>query len=89
MTTAVVFRKYREADGGDVLALFPDVDEGRGLCSCYQHVGQHGAASYYGCVNDTVPAWPKEYADLMAELVSVGYDDLKVYTRRPPRPRKT
>lgn len=72
--TKVIFRKYRK--GGDILALFPEVPaDNRGhYCQSYEHVGQHGAADYYGCIHKlTVPAKPVEYADLMAELEHRGY----------------
>jgi hypothetical protein len=29
----------------------------------------------------TIPAKPDEYKDLLEELISMGYDDLKVYQR--------
>lgn len=72
----VVFRRWKE---GDVIALFPDQPEGRGLVNyyiardTYQHVGQHGAADYHGVVRDTKPAKPAEYRDLLRELKGVGY----------------
>ena len=46
----------------------------------YQHDGQHG-----DCVpwisSFTKPATPDEYADLLAELKSIGYDDLQICKR--------
>jgi len=67
--TTVVFRRwYKQEDGTGVIALFPDVDEGRGMCSSYEHMGQHGAASYTGVVSRTRPATATEYADLKREL---------------------
>jgi len=66
----VVFRRWKE---GDVIALFPDQPEGRGLVNSYQHVGQHGAADYRGVVRDTKPAKPVEYRALLRELKSIGY----------------
>lgn len=77
-STPVVFRKW---PSGDILALFPAMDEGRGLCGSYLHIGQHGSADYQHCVKHTFPATSADYADLMAELVSIGYDNLKVYRR--------
>lgn len=74
--TVVVFRKWPPGEGGDVLALFPGIpyDSTRPrLCMSYQHVGQHGAADFKGCVGETDPASPAEYADLKAELESIGY----------------
>jgi len=74
----VVFRKWPD---GDILALFPNLDGGTGNCDSYMHVGQHGGAHYASCISATKPANPAEYADLLAELTSIGYD-LKVRQRR-------
>lgn len=76
--TTVVFRKW---PGGVILALFPSIDEGRGLISSYQHVGQHGPAHYDNCIARTAPASRAEYADLKAELEGLGYN-LRIVKRR-------
>jgi hypothetical protein len=71
--TPVIFRKWK--DTGDILALFP-YDLGTDspyTCSSYEHVGQHGAADPRGCIQQTKPAKPEEYAALKAELESLGY----------------
>ena len=70
--TAVVFRMDRE---GVVFALFPELPaDNRGFyCDCFQHVGQHCAADYYGCIRHSRPATPTDYADLLAELTQRGY----------------
>ena len=78
--TAVIFRVWR--DTGDTLALFPHIDAGRGLCSSFEHVGQHGGADYSGCIRQTRPALPGEYAGLKAELEARGYV-LNIRKRRP------
>lgn len=72
--TRVIFRVFRE--GGEVIAFFPDLEEVRGLCSSYMHVGQHGAANYHALTSGpwpartpTRPAMPDEYAPLAAELI--------------------
>ena len=78
--TAVVFRKWRSAPH-TILVLFPEIDEGQGLCSSYDHIGQHAGANYLACVARTTPATPAEYADLKAELESIGYN-LRVIKRR-------
>jgi hypothetical protein len=77
----VIFRKWRRGER-DVIALFPGIDEGRGLCRSYMHVGQHGAADYMHVVRLTTPAQPAEYSDLAAELRERGYD-LDIRQRRP------
>ena len=74
MKTQVVFRKFR--DGGDVIALFPCIHEGPGLISSYMHIGQHGPASWRGCLADSRNASPAEYAPLLSELASIGYEPI-------------
>lgn len=65
----VVFRMF----DGEVIALFPEQDEGRGLVNSYEHIGQHGGADYSGVISRSRKAIPKEYADLKKELTSIGY----------------
>ena len=84
--TAVVFRKWTwptPASNG-ILALFPEVDEGGGMCSSYAHIGQHAGADYSHCIAHTTPATPAEYADLKAELEGLGYN-LRIMKRRARR----
>lgn len=81
-TTVVIFRKFKE---GDIIALFPEntgtLDPN--TCDSYQHIGQHGAADV-GIIYDTKLATPEEYADLLEELISIGYNPViyKKYTRK-------
>jgi hypothetical protein len=72
-TTVVIFRTDRE---GITFALFPELpsDYQGFFCTCYQHVGQHCAADYCGCIASSRPATPAEYADLFVELQHRGYD---------------
>jgi len=72
----VTFRKWKSS--GDVIAFFPDQTNGQFIGS-YEHVGQHGDAMYPH--PQTVPAKPEEYADLLAELQRIGYDDLRIVKR--------
>jgi hypothetical protein len=86
--TRVIFRRwYRRCDGpGNVIALFPAISERRdgSLCSSYEHVGQHGAASLAGVIARTRPATEAEYAPLMRELQSPPYTyNLRVIKRSP------
>jgi len=86
MTTPVIFRKFKE---GDVIALFPTIPSdylGR-YCGSYMPIGQHSGADYDGLVMVTKLATPAEYAELLKELVQIGYDDLKVYKRETPQMR--
>lgn len=77
--TPVIFRKN---DYG-VTAVFPTLEaDYAGNMTCYAHIGQHSACSL-GWYYTTKPAAETEYADLLQELKSIGYDDLKVYRRRP------
>ena len=73
--TAVIFRKYPNIEGGEVIALFPELpgDMNADTCSSFVHVGQHGAAHLRGCIDGTRPARPAEYADLKKELESAPY----------------
>ena len=65
--TLVVFRVFK--DGGDVVALFPEViNYLDGACESYQRIGQHGAADYSHCIAISRPATPSEYAALKREL---------------------
>ncbi len=73
--TPVIFRKYPNSRGGEVVALFPEEpasEDGR-TCACYVHVGQHGEADPSHVVAATRPAKPEEYADLKAELEAPPY----------------
>jgi len=72
-STIVIFRVDRE---GVVFALFPELpDDYHGFyCTCYQQVGQHCAADYYGCIANSRPATPVEYAGLLVELQRRGYE---------------
>ena len=69
--TTVIFRKFRQ---GDIIALFPEIqaDMSRGNCQSYQHIGQHGAASYR-IVDNTKLATKAEYMPLADELYRIGY----------------
>lgn len=80
--TRVVFRRYKAKNyAHEILALFPDESSRPGICMSYQHTGQHSEADYAGCIRDTVPATPKEYAPLKRELEQIGYR-VKIAKRR-------
>ena len=79
--TRFIIRRYPE---GDLIALMPDIDEGRGLCASYMHIGQHGAASR------NIAQWTKpvnesddDVMELVRELRSIGYRPRLI--RRMPR----
>jgi hypothetical protein len=71
--TKVIFRKFKKGD--DIIALFPEIEynHDKKLCMSYMHVGQHDGAAY-ALIYNTIPAKPEEYADLFAELNSLGYN---------------
>lgn len=75
--TIVVFRRWRAPNHG-VIALFPEVPSdpiGR-YCASYEHIGQHGGASYDYVVRAsraTAAESDTECASLAAELTSRGY----------------
>lgn len=82
--TKVIFRKFKT--GGDVIAIFPEIQDGYGTVLSYQHIGQHGAC----CINFssfTVPANGTEIRPLLKELKSIGYTDLKIVKRMTPKMR--
>ncbi len=73
--TLVVFRRWREGNSGDIIALFPELPadyQGR-FCDAYEHVGQHGGADYHGVIHATKPVSDDEAADLIRELERIGY----------------
>ena len=71
----------------EVIALFPyEIADMKGNCLSYQHVGQHGAASYSDIISESRPATTfalsaLESNDLKQELKALGYQ-LKVIKRR-------
>lgn len=76
--TPVIFRKF---DDGDIIALFPTVPgDTIETCLSYMCIGQHCAASLE-IISGTKLANECEYKDLLTELQSIGYSDLKVYKR--------
>lgn len=79
--TRVIFRVFSD---GEVIALFPHIDEGNGNILSYMHIGQHGGASPL-IVHDTKPATPEQYKELFAELQGIGYNLTtgKRLSRRP------
>ncbi len=78
--TPVIFKK--ESGGAQVYAAFPTIagNDNPQTMACYAHIGQHGIADA-GYVRETKPAKPSEYADLLAELRAIGYDDLVIRHR--------
>ena len=83
--TKVVFRKFK--DDGEIIALFPEQRYnhiGYSINS-YMHLGQHGAAEYDHVIATSYPTKEYEYQPLLAELKSIGYDDLRVMQRCKPK----
>jgi hypothetical protein len=82
--TRVVFRRFC----GEVIALFPDIDEGFGDCLSYTRIGQHGAASRtLPRVSRPVDLSAPDAAALVRELTSLGYDLQIVKRMTPQKPR--
>nr|DAX32125.1 MAG TPA: hypothetical protein [Caudoviricetes sp.] len=80
----VIFRKFKQ--GGDIIALFPEQGNKKNLMvGSYMRVGQHSDADYIGVIAATTPAKESEYAELLAELKSIGYDDLQITRRCKPK----
>lgn len=80
--TVVIFRKWSKKEGGGILALFPYDQASYGLCSSYEHIGQHGSADLLGCIRRTSLAKPEEYASLKRELESKPYEYSLVVNKR-------
>lgn len=60
----------------DVFAYFPEervYPNEQKLRTSYAHIGQHSAC-HEDYANDCQPATPEQYADLRAELESIGYN---------------
>ena len=72
--TKVVFRvDTTKFHRGTVYALFPEISSTwQGHCESYQHVGQHSAADYHGCIKTSRPATEDEYLSLFNELIRIG-----------------
>lgn len=76
----VIFRKFKQ--GGAIIALFPEqVNRLNLMVGSYMHAGQHSDADYTGVIAATTPAKESEYAELLAELKQIGYNDLMVMKR--------
>lgn len=81
--TKVIFRKFKD---GEIIAIFPyeisNYDPK--LCLSYMSIGQHGSCDPHICRDGTTrPASPEEWTSLFDELVSMGYDDLRVIRKVP------
>lgn len=74
--TPVLFRELR----GEILAILPSLPASNCRYMCYAHIGQHGEIDR-NYTQFTRPASKEQYADLLQELISIGYDNLKVYKR--------
>ena len=69
-------RKYKE-----VVAVFTDSNDGTNTYTCYAHIGQHSVCIGAWVVENTRPARPEEYAELLSELRRIGYEDLEIVSR--------
>ena len=76
---------FRIEVGGGVLAVFPLEAHSRDgwNCVCYAQIGQHSYCDPHYVRDQTQPAKPEEYAGLLSELESIGYDDLQIGKRFP------
>lgn len=85
--TKVIFRKFKN---GEVIALFPQEPATRDgwECMSYMHIGQHGSADP-NIVRRTKPAKWGEFVELLRELESIGYNDLKLCKRFDKNDYKT
>jgi hypothetical protein len=68
-----------------LIAYFPDdvySDNQPHLRTCYAHIGQHSSC-HVDYAKECREATPEEYKDLLAELISIGYDDLEITNKAP------
>jgi hypothetical protein len=65
--------KFVTSKNGEVTAVLTDHPYNHALTTCYSHIGQHGGCDA-GWVKAQRKSTPEEYADLLAELTSIGYD---------------
>lgn len=72
MIAKIVFRKREET--GEIIALFPYVVDGNGLCLCYSIKHKEHKHHYKKTIDITVMANSREYNDTYNEMVSMGYD---------------
>ncbi len=82
MMTEVMFRIDKNTS--EIVAVFPyDIVTLEGCIRGYTSRERHFACDYAGwTLQETIPATQEQYDGLMTELVNMGYDDLKVVTRR-------
>ena len=80
MSTKVIFRKYKD---GQIIALFPEIpwNTCTHTVSSYMHLGQHGGADYTEIIPITQPACKNEYQELLTELETIGYTELRIVER--------
>lgn len=81
LRTPVILRRWRRAEGGGVIALFPELpaDYDGYQVTAYEHVGQHGGADYATVMRLSEPVAPGrdiDAEDLLDELRSRGYDPI-------------
>ena len=79
--TKVIFRITED----DVIAVFPEIPWNDNLLTSYQHNEQHAGCSTDWIRSRTRPATRVEYAPLLQELKTIGYDDIKVLSRMPSK----
>ena len=79
----VMFRVDTTKDfKGTVYAMLPhECCDNKGNVTSYAHLGQHSGADYLSCLSRSKPAIISEYAELKAEMESIGYN-LKIVKKR-------
>lgn len=83
--TKVVFLIEPTEDGKEaIFAFFPKMYYNKELYkttfTCYAHIGQHSAC-HIDYIKECKEATPEQYADLKAELQSIGYN-LQIQTTK-------
>lgn len=73
VTKVLFLVNEKDPENSDLFAYFPEETSHGNYKTAYSHVGQHTSASPQ-YAEESRPATPEEYADLKAELESIGYN---------------
>jgi len=74
-TVKVIYRTFSILDGGDTIAIFPEIigTNDPVTCDSYQHLGQHGSCNPNHLISITRPSTFEEKEELAKELEAIGY----------------
>jgi hypothetical protein len=76
----VIFRVEKD---GSILAVFPyEIWDNYGNVMCYAHIGQHSSCDYGSILEQTKPASPEQYQNLLSELKDIYQPENKIIVRK-------